>query len=374
MIKILLHTLTLTALLLLAAGCRTAPQGSREVTTMTYETREETEIARMTAKIARLEDQRVIEQLVFDSRRLQWEKSQLDAATREGELKLEVSHLKDEVAQLQRELAQVKGEQDLLIRLEMQQKEIAALRAKEEKALEEARIQAAAVEAQRRAQEQERLALERKMAEAAEATAATVGQVKGTLKVAAKVGEANFSQVMIRLTQEGKNAPLPRARHTVEMSDKKFLPKFLMVRPGDEVVFRNLDPFKHNVFSLSESNKFDLGLYESGTAPGYVFEKEGLVKVYCNVHPEMACFVMVTDAPWIFQTDGTGQYSFDALEEGHYTFYAWSVRGDYEKEIFVKGGQTLKLDFTIDGSRYSGPAHSNKFGKAYPNRARNERY
>ena len=44
-------------------------------------------------------------------------------------------------------------------------------------------------------------------------------------------------------------------------SKKEFSPHVLVVPVGSTVSFPNHDPFNHNVFSLSEENPFDLGLY-----------------------------------------------------------------------------------------------------------------
>ena len=48
--------------------------------------------------------------------------------------------------------------------------------------------------------------------------------------------------------------------------DKMFMPHLLVVPTGSSVDFPNQDPFYHNVFSLFNGKRFDLGLYESGTS------------------------------------------------------------------------------------------------------------
>ena len=312
------------------------PEGGREVTSIRYEEQQDDELLRLKQTVRRLEAQ------------------------------LEIEKLKTETAQLQ--LEKVKLEQSVQQQAAEEQAKAAA----------EAANRASQLAAEQQEKDAQRKAMEEKLA-AVEADhsptkPSTQGVLKGTLQVASKSGTANVSNVMINLERDGAQVTTTPQTHTIDMANKAFSAKFKIIRPGDRIVFRNLDPFKHNVFSLSNGNKFDLGLYEAGTAPGYTFETEGVVKVYCNVHPEMACFIMVTNSPWIYTTDKSGNFSFDDLEAGTYTVNAWSVRGAYKKEIDVIPGKTARLDFTIDGSQYTGPKHPNKFGKSYPNRARNERY
>ena len=90
---------------------------------------------------------------------------------------------------------------------------------------------------------------------------------------------------------EGVTAPIPAAvreassRVEVRSEDKTFQPRVAIVPTGSAVRFPNVDDIMHNVFSLSRGNRFDLGLYKSGASKAFTFEKPGLVRVYCNIHP-----------------------------------------------------------------------------------------
>jgi plastocyanin len=85
---------------------------------------------------------------------------------------------------------------------------------------------------------------------------------------------------------------------TVDQKDKTFLykgavVKALKVKVGDVVNFRNMDPFFHNVFSLSDARLFDLGSYPQGQSKSVTFEKAGRVEVECAIHPGMHMVVEV---------------------------------------------------------------------------------
>lgn len=84
------------------------------------------------------------------------------------------------------------------------------------------------------------------------------------------------------------------ADHTVVQKNRAFDKTALSIKAGDKVVFRNDDPFVHNVFSLTEPGSFDLGTYPQGQAKGQVFPKEGKFEVECAIHPEMKMLVTVT--------------------------------------------------------------------------------
>ena len=79
----------------------------------------------------------------------------------------------------------------------------------------------------------------------------------------------------------------------VAQKDKKFSQATLAVKVGDSIVFKNEDPFAHNVFSLSDPKTFDLGSYPKGQSKTVVFDKPGTVEVECAIHPDMKIVVEV---------------------------------------------------------------------------------
>jgi plastocyanin len=79
----------------------------------------------------------------------------------------------------------------------------------------------------------------------------------------------------------------------VLQKDKKFSQTALKVKVGDVVVFKNEDPFSHNIFSLSDIKTFDLGSYPKGQSKTVTFDKPGMVEIECAIHPEMKMIVEV---------------------------------------------------------------------------------
>jgi len=86
---------------------------------------------------------------------------------------------------------------------------------------------------------------------------------------------------------------LHAAEYLVEQKDKAFSQIKLKVKVGDKVEFKNADPFNHNIFSLSDTQMFDLGSYPKGESRKVTFEQVGTVDVECAVHPAMKLTVEV---------------------------------------------------------------------------------
>jgi hypothetical protein len=113
----------------------------------------------------------------------------------------------------------------------------------------------------------------------------------------------------------------------IEQRNREFAPRLLAVPVGSTVSFPNFDGIYHNVFSRSESKPFDLGLYKSGQARELVFDREGIVRVGCNLHANMSATVVVVSAPHYAITDRRGRFFFRSLEPGRYRLRAYGERG-----------------------------------------------
>jgi len=151
--------------------------------------------------------------------------------------------------------------------------------------------------------------------------------------------------------------------------DKHFVPHVLAVAAGTDVSFPNLDPIFHNVFSLTPENKFDLGLYRKGAAKSMRLGAPALVRVYCNIHSDMAAFVMVFDRSTAFTVaDGDGGYRLPAIPAGQYNVSIWNERtGEQIQKVTIDPASgPARLDILLDASTYKPQAHTNKFGRAYP--------
>ncbi|HEY0987227.1 MAG TPA: hypothetical protein VGD80_09260 [Kofleriaceae bacterium] len=151
-------------------------------------------------------------------------------------------------------------------------------------------------------------------------------------------------------------------QRVVEQRDKQFLPHVLAVPPGSTVTFPNFDGIFHNVFSLSPTKRFDVGLYKDGDTRELKFEKPGIVRLACNIHAQMAAYVLVIDAPHYVVVEGSKEFNFRSLAPGRYKVRAWSERSaaPTESEIVIKPGVNTAA-FDVKGDAEQGPSED-KFG------------
>ena len=143
----------------------------------------------------------------------------------------------------------------------------------------------------------------------------------------------------------------------------------LVVTRGTTVSFPNVDSIFHNAFSRTPGSEFDLGLYRRGAARAFTFRSAGLVRLYCNIHAEMAAYVLVLDPEDAFAVaDASGAFRLAGLPVGPaQAVHVWSEKGG-EKELTVDlgAGGAAPLDIVLDASGYRPMPHKNKFGKDYP--------
>jgi plastocyanin len=161
--------------------------------------------------------------------------------------------------------------------------------------------------------------------------------------------------------------------HIVDMEKKQYLPRYISVNKQDSLSFVNKDNIKHNVFSSSRKNAFDLGTYGGGLKREVSLNNEGIVKVYCNIHRGMAMFVSIADKGISTVADTTGEFEIDDLPPGEYLIHIWHLRGEYKKTITVQENKTTELQTTISSSKFKYVEHKNKFGKKY-SKAKRGRY
>jgi len=176
---------------------------------------------------------------------------------------------------------------------------------------------------------------------------------------------------------EGSGLTVAVARPvTVEIAitDKAYAPHVLVVPVGSAVRFPNHDPFNHNVFSQSEPNQFDLGLYGRGEAKSQTFANPGLVRVYCNVHPRMVAYIQVMGNRYYAQPGADGSFTMANVPPGQYRLHVWHERVPAEVVTDITAGSGDALQITLDARGYRWEPHRNKYGKNYPTNAGRERY
>jgi plastocyanin len=163
---------------------------------------------------------------------------------------------------------------------------------------------------------------------------------------------------------------VPKQPLVLVQHNKSFEPHLLVVPVGAVVRFPNRDTFFHNVFSLFEGKRFDLGLYEAGTTRNVSFDRPGISYIFCNIHAEMSAIVVALDTPYYGISNRKGEIIIPQVPVGHYTLKAWSETALPEnlntltRELTVSDGSSSLGVLQITAGMVS-TAHKNKFGMDY---------
>ena len=207
------------------------------------------------------------------------------------------------------------------------------------------------------------------------AAPAVRAQVGGKVTVSDAGGKAATDVGNAVVYLEGHGPRAAPVRVEMSLDGRSFSPRVIVVPVGSTVVFPNRDPFNHNVFSLSDPNSFDLGLYGRGEKGEHRFRRAGVVQVYCNIHPRMAGFIVVRDNAYYAQPGADGTYTIENVAAGKYTLHVWHERApEVTREIVVPEGGLADQDVAMDASGYQLVHHKNKYGQEYGSGATRERY
>jgi plastocyanin len=183
---------------------------------------------------------------------------------------------------------------------------------------------------------------------------------------------AEQSSVVVWLTPVGSTAPFTGTSQHLALTqkNKSFEPHLLVVPVGAVVDFPNRDPFFHNVFSLFEGKRFDLGLYEAGTSRRVHFDRVGVSYIFCNIHPEMSAVVVVLDTPYYGIANSKGTVAIPDVPTGRYILHVWDERSLPEvltkltREVVVAEDQASLGTLTIAETELAAE-HKNKYGHEY---------
>ncbi len=196
---------------------------------------------------------------------------------------------------------------------------------------------------------------------------------KGKVVIEQNAGEGDIrrsrSNILVWLTRTGLAAPKPVEGLKLEQKDKAFVPKLLVVPVGSTVEFPNSDAIFHNVFSVSKTNPFDLGLYKKPKSSTHTFDKPGLVEVFCNIHQDMVAYIYVMNTPYYAITTTEGAFEIPNVAPGEYIMKGWHERAPklFEQEVEVKA-ESPEMSLTLtDDPELANKKHPRKDGTPYKN-------
>ena len=163
---------------------------------------------------------------------------------------------------------------------------------------------------------------------------------------------------------------VPASRPRLTQRNKSFEPHLLIVPVGSVVEFPNRDPFFHNVFSLFEGKRFDLGLYEAGSTRDVHFDKPGVSYIFCNIHAEMSAVVIALATPYYGMSNEHGDITIANVPPGSYKLSVWyeaEVPEDLKlatREVSISS-DNADLGLLRVPTAKTHLAHKNKYGREY---------
>jgi plastocyanin len=168
--------------------------------------------------------------------------------------------------------------------------------------------------------------------------------------ISGKVSGVSGESVVYVDALQGKTFPVPTAHPLIDQKGLMFTPHITVVEVGTTVDFQNSDSVAHNVFwtSVGGNKKLthNLGTWPKGEKRSFKFDNPGAVPLLCNVHPEMAGYIVVSPTPYFATTDKSGQYKIENVPDGSYTVTAWHEGAKNQSKPVSVAGET-KADFTL---------------------------
>ena len=180
------------------------------------------------------------------------------------------------------------------------------------------------------------------------------------------------SKAVVWLTPLSATVETPKQAMIPQLvqKNKSFQPSLLVIPVGGKVEFPNHDPFFHNVFSLFEGKRFDLGLYESGTTRFVQFDKPGISFIFCNIHAQMSAVVIALATPYYGISDARGELRIANVPPGRYQLQVFhpsvtpEALRNMSREITVGADDTTLGSFSLAETDVAA-AHKNKYGRDY---------
>lgn len=164
-----------------------------------------------------------------------------------------------------------------------------------------------------------RLLLSTVLAAASGAAAAATLQVE----VHGNDGKPLADAVAYLESREARSAAKPAQGAEIAQAAKKFQPGVSVVPVGTSVSFPNRDTVRHHVYSFSLVKTFELKLYTGTEAKPIVFDKAGIAVLGCNIHDNMAAWVVVVETPYYGTSTASGKIALDNVPPGSYRLRVW---------------------------------------------------
>lgn len=173
---------------------------------------------------------------------------------------------------------------------------------------------------------------------------ALAGTIEG--RVHLRGSATDLSNFVISVEDIEGSFPATKEPAVMDQKELRFAPHVLAIQVGTTVEFPNTDPVSHSVFSISETKRFNLGLYSRGALRRIKFDKPGVVELLCNVHLEMGAYIVVVKNPYFVRSGSDGSYRIAGVPAGQHRLRCWHEHFPSEERIVqVPEAGSVTVDF-----------------------------
>lgn len=164
----------------------------------------------------------------------------------------------------------------------------------------------------------------------------------------------NSADAVVYIEKVGENKfPPPTEHAVVDQLNLTYVPRVVALQRGTVVDFPNSDAVRHNVFSPpTAALQFNLGTYPTGVVKEVSFDVVGETPLLCNVHAEMAGYVVSFDNPYFAITDKDGTYTIEGVPPGNYVLKTWHEKlKEMSQDVTVEAGKATTSNFELKRRR-----------------------
>ncbi len=166
-----------------------------------------------------------------------------------------------------------------------------------------------------------------------------------SLVVSTTNGLANVVVKIISIA-EGKGIDAMGVSFQVDQDDCAFVPHIVLVPAGVNLTILNSDGVLHNIHTYSEINSAI-----NVAQPGFkkkmtlAFAEAEIIRVACDVHNWMGCYIAVAEHPYYAITDANGNFEMSDVPAGTYTLEYWQESlGTKTAEVTVVAGASVEAN------------------------------
>lgn len=162
--------------------------------------------------------------------------------------------------------------------------------------------------------------------------------------------DGTLQNVFVYVKEGAGNYPAPASTVTLDQKGCHYVPHVMGIQVGQPMVITNSDDTLHNIHCVTLANdRFNIGQPTQGMKATKVFSApEVMVKLKCDVHSWMRCYVGVLPHPFFNVTGSDGTFKISGLPAGTYTLEAWQEKyGTVDQKVEIKDGETKSVNFTF---------------------------